>query len=168
MENSSGWTGVAESELVKGSEAWIAKRNEKLAAWEASKNALDRAKADEMEARKAFVAFASDEDKREGTERLALANGYEAKVVKKLNFTFKSPNPELSVADAVDAALSKLEALGDEGRFVAQRLVKWTPDLSVSEYRKLDERFKAIIDEVIETKDAAPSLEIVAPKGTPK
>lgn len=166
----SGWTQTPAPELVKGTPEWIAERDRQLAAWEASKIALEAAKAAEMEARKAFVKFAFNHEKLEGTERIPLHNGYEAKAVKKLNYNLVSHTEGVSTVDAVDAALTRIEAVSDEGKFIAERLVKWTASLSISEYRKLDEtpngqKFKAIIDEVVETSEGAPTLEIVPPKG---
>ena len=167
-DQNTGWGAAVQPEPEYGSPAWVVKRDALLAAWEASKTALETAKADEMAARKAFVDFSFDPNKREGTERIELHNGYEAKAVKKLNYTFKSYDPEIEVADAVDITLQKLEATGPEGKFIANRLVKWTPSLSLSEYRDLAPQYKAIVDTVIETKEGAPTLEIVAPKGSKK
>lgn len=170
-DNNSGWTQTPAAGLVKGTPEWLHERDRILAKWESDKIALEKAKADEMESRKAFVAFAFDKDKLEGTERIALNNGYEAKAVKKLNYNLVSPVEGVGVVEAVDNALTALEALGPEGKFVADRLVKWSCDLSLSEYRKLDEmangaQYHAIIDKVIETKEGAPTLEIIPPKGT--
>lgn len=167
-QQNAGWGAQPIPEPEYGSPGWIVKRDFLLQKWEESKTALETAKADEMAARKSFVDFSFDPNKKEGTERIELHNGYEAKAVKKLNYTFKSYDPNIEVADAVDITLQKLEALSPEGKFVANRLVKWTPSLSLSEYRELNPEFKAIVDTVIETKEGAPTLEIIAPKGSKK
>lgn len=139
-------------------------RDHLLAKWEASKKALEVAKADEMEQRKAVVAFAFDPNKKAGTERVELANGYELKAVKKINYGFvKTPDGKLD-KNAVDSALRAIEAKPN-GELIAERLVKWNPDLSLTEYKQLPADMKAIIDAVIVTTDGAPSLEIVPPKG---
>lgn len=169
-EGQNGWGQKPAAELIKGTPEWIEERDRLLAAWEASKVTLEKAKADEMELRKQFVKFAFSTDKLEGTERIPLHNGYEAKAVKKLNYNLKSPVEGVPVVDAVDAVLTKIEEASPEGKFIADRLVKWTATLSVSEYRKLDEtsegkRIKSLIDEVVETSEGAPTLEIVPPKG---
>lgn len=160
-----GWGSNVPAAPEYGSPQWVIERDRRLAAWEQSKIDLETAKAREMELRKEFVDFSFDPNKKEGTERIDLNNGYQAKAVKKLNYTFKSDREGVEVADAVDLALQRLEAVGPEGKFIASRLVKWTPSLSLSEYRDLAPQFKAVIDPVIETKEGAPSLEIVAPKG---
>ena len=147
---------------------FVAERDRLLLAWEESKKALEVAKEKEMEQRKAVVAFAFDPNKESGTERIELGNGYQAKAVKKVNYGFlKTEDGKLNKA-AIDKALAKIEKVGGAvGELIAERLVKWTPDLSLTEYKQLDEKFKKIIDEVIVTSEGAPTLEIIAPK-TPK
>ena len=147
---------------------FVAERDRLLLAWEESKKALEVAKEKEMEQRKAVVAFAFDPNKESGTERIELGNGYQAKAVKKVNYGFvKTEDGKLNKA-AIDKALAKIEKVGGTvGELIAERLVKWTPDLSLTEYKQLDEKFKKIIDEVIVTSEGAPTLEIIAPK-TPK
>jgi hypothetical protein len=144
---------------------FIAERDRLLLSWEESKKALEVAKEKEMEQRKAVVAFAFDPNKESGTERIELGNGYQAKAVKKVNYGFvKTEDGKLNKA-AIDKALAKIEKVGGTvGELIAERLVKWTPDLSLTEYKQLDEKFKKIIDEVIVTSEGAPTLEIIAPK----
>lgn len=132
-------------------------RDKVLAQWEESKSALEIAKENEMTQRKQVVAFAFDPEKKKGTERIELANGYELKSVKKLNYNVNQ--------DTVNDALDKIEALDEQGKFIVERIIKWKAELSVSEYNDLDERYRKIIDEVITTSDGAPTLEIVPPKG---
>ena len=146
---------------------FIAERDRLLLSWEESKKVLEVAKEKEMEQRKAVVAFAFDPNKESGTERIEIGNGYQAKAVKKINYGFvKTEDGKLNKA-AIDKALAKIEKDGAMGELIAERLVKWTPDLSLTEYKQLDEKFKKIIDEVIVTSEGAPTLEIIAPK-TPK
>lgn len=133
-------------------------RNFLLAKWEAIKSALAEAKESEMNLRKQVVSFAFNTTQLKGTERIPLENGYELKSVKKLNYNVNQ--------DMVNEALDEIENLDAEGKFISERLIKWTADLSVSEYNDLDEKYKKIIDKVITTSDGAPTLEIVAPKGT--
>jgi len=143
---------------------FIAERDRLLLSWEESKRALEVAKEKEMEQRKAVVAFAFDPNKESGTERIELGNGYQAKAVKKINYGFvKTEDGKLNKA-AIDKALAKIEKDGAMGELIAERLVKWTPDLSLTEYKQLPEKYKKIIDEVIVTSEGAPTLEIIAPK----
>ena len=141
-----------------------ANRDAKILAWEQALKALAAAKDAEAALRKEVLAeaFAFDpEALREGTENFELGNGYKLKAVFKISRNLNNEN------EAVDKVLSKIEKAGAEGQFIAERLVKWKPELSVSEYKKLPEKFKKMIDEVVTSKEATPSLELVAPK-TPK
>ena len=138
-----------------------ANRDAKILAWEESVKALAAAKEAEAALRKEVLAeaFAFDpEALREGTENFELGNGYKLKAVFKISRNLNNEN------EAVDKVLSKIEKTGPEGVFIAERLVKWKPELSVTEYKKLPEKFKKLFDEVVTSKEAMPSLELVAPK----
>ena len=138
-----------------------ANRDAKILAWEQAFKALAAAKDAEAALRKEVLAeaFAFDpEALREGTENFELGNGYKLKAVFKISRNLNNEN------EAVDKVLSKIEKTGPEGAFIAERLVKWKPELSVSEYKKLPEKFKKLFDEVVTSKEAMPSLELVAPK----
>lgn len=132
-------------------------RDQLLVQWLDSKRALEVAKEREAALRKQIVESAGfDLSKLEGTERLELGNGYELKAVKKLTYT-------LDVAK-VDSALDKIEATGPAGKLIAERLVKFKPELSVREYKELDPKFKKIIDSVLTVKSGMPTLELIEPK----
>ena len=138
-----------------------ANRDAKILAWEAAVKALAAAKDAEAALRKEVLAeaFAFDpEALREGTENFELGNGYKLKAVFKISRNLNNEN------EAVDKLLSKIEKTGPEGAFIAERLVKWKLELSVSEYKKLPEKFKKMFDEVVTSKEAMPSLELVVPK----
>ena len=139
-------------------------RDQLLVHWQEAKEALEKAKEAEMFLRKKVVDFAFDPNKQSGTENVDLGNGYKLKAVKKLNYGFiKNAENKLDKA-AIDKALAKIEKDGAVGELIAERLVKWTPDLSLSEYKLLSDKHKAIIDSVIVTSDGSPTLEIVEPK----
>lgn len=142
-------------------------RDHLLANWEESKKRLEVAKDDEMNWRKKAVAFAFDPNKTSGTERIELGNGYEAKAVKKMNYGFVKTSDGAKVdKDKIEDALEKIEETGPVGELIASRLIKWTPDLSLTEYKQLTPEFKAIIDPVLVLTPGAPTLEIIAPKGS--
>ena len=139
-------------------------RDQLLVSWQEAKEALEKAKEAEMFLRKKVVDFAFDPNKQSGTENVDLGNGYKLKAVKKLNYGFiKNDENKLDKA-AIDKALAKIEKDGAVGELIAERLVKWTPDLSLSEYKLLSDKHKAIIDSVIVTSEGSPTLEIVEPK----
>jgi len=139
-------------------------RDAMLLQWDNAKKALEQAKELEMQLRKAVVDFAFDPNKQSGTERVELGNGYEAKAVKKLNYGFVKTEEGKLDKNAIEKALAKIEKDGVVGELIAERLVKWTPDLSMTEYKLLSDKHKAIIDSVIVTTEGAPTLEIIAPK----
>lgn len=128
-----------------------------MQAWKDASETLDKAKQVEMDLRRAVfeVKFPGHG---EGTTRVPLANGYHLKAVGKMNYNLANKEGE------TEGALTKLAAAGPEGAFIADRLVKWTPELSITEYRKLAPHYKTIIDTVLTIKPGAPTLEIEAPK----
>ncbi len=139
-------------------------QDELLMRWQKSKDALETAKNDEMLLRKLVVAVYTNPDKNKGTERVELGNGWELKTVKKISYKLVSKVEGVSTVDAVSAACVSLGSLSPEASVIAQRLVKWSADLSVSEYGKLTPEMKAIIDEVLVTDEGAPTVELIEPK----
>lgn len=165
------FTNPATNQVVEMHDHEFAALHDKtLGEWEAAKTALDAAKEKEMELRKLYVAIASDPDKEKGTENIALNNGYKAKVVKKVTYGFIKGPDDKTDWDAVMKAQDEIEETGNEGAFIAERLFKWSAELSVSEYNKLEASnpshaaIKKIADRVIMSKSGAPTLAIVAPK----
>lgn len=164
MENLStnvGWTGAAKKALT------IEERDALLNQWLSAQQALAKAKDDEMKLRKQIVAdIIQAKPGEKGTRNFELNAGYKLKAVLKLNYKLDK--------DGIDPALDRIEAMGEEGKFIAERLVKWQPDLSVSEYNTLAERAKggdkiaksimAELNKVLTIEDASPSLELVEPK----
>lgn len=139
-------------------------RDRLLLAWEASKTALDAAKAAEMELRKVCAAV-NFPDAKEGTNRVELGNGYHLKMVRHVDYTFSGV-----ALDKIEDAEDAIAAIGNEGAFLVERLFKWSVEPVKGEYKKLDPanpthaKIKAIFDKVLVTKDGAPKMEIEAPK----
>jgi len=137
-----------------------------LMRWDALKKAVEAAKEQEMELRKYIVtrAFPNAD---EGTNTIELGEGYKLKAVVKYNYT-------LSDNDTVEAGLDAISKIGNDGKFIADRLVSWTPNFLKREYTQLlDDKSKGskiasdILDVVttfLTIKDAAPTLDIVEPK----
>jgi hypothetical protein len=101
-------------------------------------------------------AFYPEQQPEKGTFNQELGNGY------KLKFGFKQ-NLNLN-ATLVNETLSEIERTGEDGKFVAERLVKFKPELSLTEYANLSEAHRRIIDRIVTTKPAAPTIEFVEPK----
>lgn len=138
-----------------------------LMLWERTKKALAEAKEDEMEIRKTAVQVYVPQP-REGMNTVDLGGGYALKAAIKYNYKLDPDNAK------VEAALDRIEALGNEGKFVAERLVSWTPNFLLTEYRKLQDDAETgsvfakealkIVGEILTITDAAPTLEIKEPK----
>lgn len=133
-------------------------RDQLLVLWNNLTSTLETVKKNEMELRKYIVAreFPKAE---EGVNSVQIGNGYELKATVK--FTYNLDNKD----DKVNIALDEIAKTGNEGNFIAERLVSWKPSLSIKEYRELEPQYKKIIDKVLTIKDAAPTLEIKEPKG---
>lgn len=154
------------SEPVKPFNPWDnMSRDELLMRHQQLKEALEKAKEAEMAIRK-YIVNRIFPDKVEGTNTLELGNGYLAKAVVKFNYNL---DPDL---DKVDAALDRITRMGNEGAFIAERLVKWSASFLLTEYRKLQEpdateiqkAIKKEIDSVLTITDAAPTFDIKEPK----
>lgn len=87
----------------------------------------------------------------DGTDYIELGNGYRLKGVAKLNYTL----------DDNDKVIKMLPTLSP---VASERIVNWTPKLSVKEYKLLSEEDRAKVDAVLEIKKGLPSIEIVEPK----
>ena len=125
--------------------------------WQAAQSELAAAKDKESALRAEVIAtlFAEHPDK--GPVNYELGGGYKVKAVFKQNY-------RLAGSDEVDAVLSKIENSGPEGEFIAKRLVKWKPELAITEYNVLEPKFKKIIDNVLTISAATPTVELVIPK----
>jgi hypothetical protein len=140
-----------------------------LMKWQELKDALAKAKEQEMELRKYIVSRVFPES-HEGTNKLELGGGYELKAAIKYNYNL---DPDIN---KVEAALDQISKIGNIGPFMANRLVKWSASFLLTEYRVLqaadaseDEKaIKKIIDGVLTITEAAPGLEIREPRSKKK
>lgn len=127
---------------------------------------LAKLKATELDFRK-YIVDRCFPAKEEGTNTLELGKGFELKAVVKYNY-------KLAENDTVTAGLDKIAAIGNQGQFIAERLVSWTPNFLITEYRKLQEDAETgsneaksiiqIITEFLTISEAAPTLTIKEPK----
>lgn len=135
---------------------------ERLKAWNAVSAEAARLKALEMHMRTAAVA-AYFPTAGAGTSNFDLGGGYTLKVVKKENY-------KLAKDEQLDPVILKIEKLGEKGKLIAERLLKWKAEISVTEYKalsntdKVESDIKKLIDSVLTITPGAPELEIVAPK----
>jgi hypothetical protein len=150
---------------VEGAPFNEAARDALLKRWEVTKAALEAAKNSEMEIRKAVGAYVFPTPK-EGVNNHDLGNGYTLKLGHKLNYKLRGD------VEAIEAVEDKCEALGNEGKFLVERIIVWKADFSKSEYNKLDASLpthsavKKLVDEILEITPGSPSLEIKEPKAS--
>lgn len=132
--------------------------------WKESQTALARAKEVEANLREQVLKLNYSYDPealREGTENIELGGGYKLKAVFKKSIGFVTGKDQ---NERIEKALQEIEGSCAEGKFIAERLVNWKPALSKTEYDALDAKTRKIINKVIITKPASPSLELVEPK----
>lgn len=137
-----------------------------LLLWQAKKDAIETAKAEEMELRK-YIVKREFPKPVEGTQRKELGNGYELKAVIKYNYNLASN-------DVVEECLDHICTLGNEGSFIADRLVSWKPSFLKTEYNALLERkdkgderaikILEIVNKMLTVSEGAPTLDIIEPK----
>lgn len=136
----------------------------KILQWQNKAKELEVIKAEELALRlEVFkMAFASP---KEGMNNFDLGNGYTLKAEHKYNYNLSESKQPRNGGEpfATTKALNAIEALGNEGKFLAERVVNWKPELSIKEYRDLDQKYKALIDKALTITPGTPSLKIDAP-----
>jgi len=138
-----------------------------LLLWQEKKDAIEKAKADEMDLRK-YIVKREFPKAQEGMNTKPLGDqGYQLKAGIKYNYN-------LADNDTVEDCLNKISKLGNEGSFIADRLVSWKPNFLLTEYRALQqakekgekfaEQVLDVVNEMLTITEGAPTLEIKAPK----
>lgn len=138
-----------------------------LMLWQKRKDAIETAKEEEMELRKYIVGRAFPQ-KHEGMNTKDIGNeGWQLKAGIKYNY-------KLASNDVVEDCLNKISKMGNQGPFIADRLVKWSADFLLTEYRVLQadaekgETFAKDclkeIEKMLTISEGAPTLEIKEPK----
>ena len=133
-------------------------RDAMLMEWDATKKALSALKDKELKLRKEIVAmeFAGAAP---GTQRVQLGNGYALKAVVKYNY--KITNNEAVEPPDYSHLAGFLAMLPTE---IAKTLIRWTPELSESVYKKLTAEEREIVNKFVLITDGASALEIEEPK----
>ena len=127
-------------------------QTELLTRWNDAKQQADIFKREESTLRDAVVKSFANAEMLEGTETFDLPADYKLKISKKLDYKLSNKNGEVS---AIHALLS-VE--------LAEKLIKWTPELSVSTYKNLDTETQYLFNACLVIKPAKATVEIVAPK----
>jgi len=138
-----------------------------LLLWQEKKDAIEKAKADEMDLRK-YIVKREFPKAQEGMNTKPLGDqGYQLKAGIKYNYN-------LADNDTVEDCLNKIAKIGNEGTFIAERLVSWKPNFLLTEYRALQEakekgeKFASevldIVNQMLTITEGAPTLEIKEPR----
>ena len=149
-------------------------RDKLLMAWTAAKGAAATAIENERQLRLQVVGMLFPGPVVEGTSSYDLGRGFKVKYAQSFTYDIcKEPGKRISHEEhvaRVDTVVTEIEELGGEGTALAARLVKWKPELSATEYKKLDTDFpvqaaiKKILDRVITTKADSPQVSLEVPK----
>lgn len=141
-----------------------------LLLWNEMKQAITDAQSKEMELRK-YIVKREFPKPQEGMNTKELGQGYQLKASVKYNYN-------LADNDTVEDCLNKIAALGNQGSFIADRLVSWKPNFLLTEYRQLvEDKEKGsgfakqcldIVEKMLTITEAAPTLEIKEPKAKKK
>lgn len=140
--------------------------NDLLLAWNSEKSTLASVKARESAMRAEIVRrFFPKIEK--GTNRFDLGKGYKLKAVHDLNYSVEN-------GDKLTDVLKRMSETGNEGPFIAARIIKRKPELSVSEYNALlnnaddgngtARAILTILNEILTIKPGSTALEIEEPK----
>lgn len=127
-----------------------------LSKWSAAKAAVASATTIENELRAQVIAtFSTETDEmKSGVENVDLGfDKWELKITHKLNY-------KLGEIDAVKEALARIATSMEGGNIIADRLVKWKPEVAVSEYNLLNGGQRAIIDRVLTITPATKAIEL--------
>lgn len=132
-----------------------AEKNNLLSAWNAAKQALTEATGLERELRARVIEIFSTEtnEMASGIESIDLGDGFDLKINHRLDY-------KLGDRIEVNDALYKIAASMEGGPVVAERLVKWKPEIAISEYKLLGPIQVGLINKVLTIKPATKSIEI--------
>lgn len=140
----------------RGNQMLSQEQTDLLSRWQAAKTAAANAVLSERELRlKVIETFSTETDEmKSGVENIDLGfDKWELKITHSVDY-------KLGETDAVKAALAQIATSIEGGNIIADRLVKFKPELSASEYKLLNGGQRNIIDRVLTIKPASKSIEI--------
>lgn len=157
-------------------EAYRARRNAEIQTWLSAKPALETAKQYEMDCRNKVTTTLFPTPKK-GTQRYELGGGYKVKLQHTLTYSLgdKEKTTDDGLPYSIEQQVLDLEAAITEkypveGPLLLKRLIKWKPEISGSEYEKLDKSneieaaVQTMISEHLTVKPGSPQLAFEEPK----
>lgn len=142
-----------ENEIV---ETFESKRDKAIMAWSTAQSQLAYWKELESQKRIEALTLCFETPPDSGTVNYDLGKGFVLKAVFKENYKLNEKG--------LDAALDKIEKLGEAGELIVNRVIRWKPELSKTEYEAMPPNMRKILDEVITISPGTPSLSLVTPK----
>ena len=128
----------------------------KILAWLDASEKLSHFKDLEMSLRKELAKIVLKSDRIAAfSETLDLGKGYKLKATQKINY-------KLDSVERVTEVIDKLTDMNEVE--VSSTVFKWKPELSETNYKKLEPAIKLIVDEVVSCNVGAPTLEFKEPK----
>lgn len=141
----------------------LANRDKFLMDWRAKKATLEAAKKAELEARLQIVEMLHDPSRSGSTETTDLGQGYKLKIKVPVYYGFvKDADGDLPL-DKIEHILETIENDSEYGKIAAQNIIRWKPELSVTEYKNLQVKYRLLIDDVLVTSEGTPSVELIEP-----
>ena len=119
--------------------------------WNEAKEQVKRWTQTENDLRDKVIKGLFDSGTIEGTETIQIGSDWKLKATRRLNYTLSNKD---------GALVSILQTLPS---VIAENLIRWSPDLNLSMYRKLDATTQQLFIPVLSIKPAKPSLELVPP-----
>lgn len=174
-EQNGGWPAQTTAEIptaeTETPEQLLERQKEAVAKWLPAKKSADDWKAYENNVRRETAAICFPSPTR-GTNRLQLGDGNAIKLVYTLSYKLgkkdlvnQETGEPVSINEQIKWLESQIAALAPEGKILVERLIKWEPSLSETEYRKLSDLIpvekaaKELIDRFLTVTPAAtPSL----------
>jgi hypothetical protein len=151
-------------------------RDDLITKWLAEKRLLDAHKEQELISRKMVSDYLFPSPTK-GTNRYKLNGGYAIKLVFGYNYRLGNEeaidpktNAKIPVAEQVNKLQDLIEALGERGAMISERIIKWTPALVDKEYlaldpeNEVDKAIKFLIDQMLTITPATPQLTFEEPK----
>lgn len=136
---------------------WPFDKAELLDKWKTARSNLAQWAVYEAELR-TLIVFEAGFPAEDGTHYFELAEGFRLQCVRRTNYTISKEK------GALEGALLNITNMGEEGKFIAQRVIKYTPELVMKEYKDLQPHYKSILDRVVTSKPGMPALELIPPK----
>lgn len=141
----------------------LSERDKLLLDWRQKKAVLDVAKFEEMQARKQIVDMLHDPARTGSTETTDLGAGYKLKIKVPIRYSFvKNSDGKIDRA-LIDSVIDTIESDNEYGELVAKNIIRWNPELSLTEYKNLPVKYRLLIDDVLVTSEGAPTVELVEP-----